>query len=398
MAATRTSANVLTYARGLVTSHTLIPADMCLQRVRLAYNITTTAGNRNAVMAWTNAKRKHRVTDPLQIPTGVPVYWDGHVGHVAISSDRPGYVLTPGSKAAPTHWTEVPIESIAAGWPWHRLLGWTEDLNGVPVYVPPARPAPIGQTPVAPPLELRYGHYSMQRTDPRDQQAADVKVQFARGHQVIAWTEIGPTENPAGRALVKAAAKAHGYQLYLHGGEGIAVRIPGAVVIAKGYGLNGKPFVAGRSGQYPDRGLVWITVEAPDYGVLTFGVFHSNPQDTLPARHATNLTIARNVAKTVKAKARGNHIMVVSADTNVDDAHDGPSSSTAPLTRAGLVSCWDERRKHPGTLGARTVDVIYRYKPDARVRLTGCRAYPKGHSDHRGMQATYVIRPIGGNR
>lgn len=110
---------------------------MCLREVRECYAVP--AMYMDAAQAWEQAKHKHRTGDPADIPRGAPVFWtggsEGH-GHIAIgtgwgkcwSTDilRPGY------------FDKVPVDMIRARWGM-RLVGWTEDLNGVRVYTPPKR-------------------------------------------------------------------------------------------------------------------------------------------------------------------------------------------------------------------------------------------------------------------
>lgn len=98
-------------------------------------------GAADAEDVWKAAKHKHPETNPARIPRGVPVFWSGGAGdhgHAAVSAGnalmwstdvkRPGYVDL------------VPIDDVRRKWGL-QLLGWTEDINGVSVYVPPA-PAP----------------------------------------------------------------------------------------------------------------------------------------------------------------------------------------------------------------------------------------------------------------
>lgn len=250
-------------------------------------------------------------------------------------------------------------------------------------------------------LLLRIQHASMQRTDSRDQQAADVEDLFAAGGDFINMTEVGSTENRTVQPLLREAAADHRYRLLLPGGYGEAIAVreslfltPAATgrVAAKGVT---RPFVIHRAGKYPDRAARWVAVDVPGYGRIVDVVWHTNPHDTDPHMHATNLRINRGAAALVKRKGKGPRVVFASADTNVDDHGDGARSSTKPLRDAGLVSCWDEAGKHPGTLGSRTVDVVYRYRPDARVQLAGVHLLPRRHSDHRALMALYEVSPLG---
>lgn len=246
--------------------------------------------------------------------------------------------------------------------------------------------------------QVRIQHASMQRDDPRDQQAADVDAIFQQGGDFIGLTEVGPAENKTAGPLLRQAALDHGYRLWLpaHYGEGIAVRQTLGTVT--GFGVT-RPFVRGVGGQYPDRGARWVTVGVPGVGRVCYIVWHTNPADNRADRHATNVIINTGVASLTRRKGKGSRIVFASCDDNVDDATDNhPSASTAPLRQAGMVSCWDERGQWPNTLGSRTVDVIWRYRPDARVHLTAARRLPRRHSDHAPIEAVYDIRPPAGVR
>lgn len=106
----------------------------CLREVRECFAVD--ALYMDAAQAWEQAKHKHRTSDPREVPRGAPVFWTGGSedhGHIAIgtgwgrcwSTDilRPGY------------FDRVPIDLIRDKWGM-RLVGWTNDLNGVPVYTP----------------------------------------------------------------------------------------------------------------------------------------------------------------------------------------------------------------------------------------------------------------------
>lgn len=243
-----------------------------------------------------------------------------------------------------------------------------------------------------PTRRLRIQHASFQRTDPRAQQAEDVEALFAAGGDFIGLTEVGYRENPHVQPLLRHAARAHGYRLYLPAGygEGVGVRANLGRVAGKGVT---RTFVDGRAGQFPDRNARYLTVDIPDVGRVTHLVFHANPNDADPARHAQNLLINAGVAQVAQRKGRGHRIVFASADTNVDDARDnGPRSSTRPLREAGLVSCWDESREWPDTHGTRTIDVVWRYDRDSRVTLAGARRLPRRNSDHRPVMAAYDVK------
>ena len=103
----------------------------CLKFVRIMLGVA--ASYPSAIAAWNGAQYKHTTGTP---PKGVPVFWRiGEFGHIALS-DGGGYcystdILRRGEV------DRVPIAKIRSRW-GATYLGWTEDLNSVRVYAPPA--------------------------------------------------------------------------------------------------------------------------------------------------------------------------------------------------------------------------------------------------------------------
>lgn len=108
---------------------------LCLMFVRSAFNVA--AKYPTAYMAWLGAKKKHKTSDPNSIPAGVPVFIDVPglaAGHVALSVGN-GKIRTNLS------WRGT-VETVSINYylglkKGTKLLGWTEDLNGVTVYTAP---------------------------------------------------------------------------------------------------------------------------------------------------------------------------------------------------------------------------------------------------------------------
>lgn len=244
------------------------------------------------------------------------------------------------------------------------------------------------------PKRITIRHASGQRDDPKaDQRTYVDDVTADPGFLFLGLTEVGHRENRTVQPLLEAAAKRHGYRLFLPPafGEGIVVNLPPNGRIVR-HGYDG-PYVKGIPGEFPARGARWVTVELPHIGRLSYIVFHSNAHDSDPERHADNILIATKVTKLARRLGHGTGIVFASADTNTDDAHNGPNSSTRPLAAAGLVSCWDETGEYPATL-ARTVDVIYRSDHDTRVTLRHARGLTRSTSDHRPIEATYDVTAL----
>lgn len=108
----------------------------CLRQVRTCYAVA--AQYPSAAEAWTNAKLKHRTTDIQTIPRGAPVFWTGGsqgFGHIAIASGKDYCWSTDILRNG--YFDHVPIATIRNKWGM-TLVGWTEDLNSVRVWSPPA--------------------------------------------------------------------------------------------------------------------------------------------------------------------------------------------------------------------------------------------------------------------
>jgi hypothetical protein len=106
----------------------------CKREVRECYRVSVSR-SADAAEAWRNAKRKHPETDPGEIPRGVPVFWlggsDGH-GHVSIATGKGGHWTT--DLIRPGWFDRTGIARVSRTWSSLRLVGWTEDLDGVVVW------------------------------------------------------------------------------------------------------------------------------------------------------------------------------------------------------------------------------------------------------------------------
>lgn len=108
----------------------------CLKTIRSLFGVA--ALHPDATTAWEATTFRHRQSDPAQIPWGVPVWWvnDGF-GHVALSLGK-GRCLT--TDYVRTGFLGVARIADLADWCGGRLVGWSEDINGVDVWDP--RPEP----------------------------------------------------------------------------------------------------------------------------------------------------------------------------------------------------------------------------------------------------------------
>ena len=133
-------AEAIRLARRWVAERLWVGVGYCLRTVRSLYGVA--ALYPDAETAWERAERRHRTDNPADIPWGVPVWWvNGRYGHVALSLGR-GRCLTTDYVAT----GRLGVAPIAALAPWcgGRLVGWTNDLNGVDVWEPKPRPKPWG--------------------------------------------------------------------------------------------------------------------------------------------------------------------------------------------------------------------------------------------------------------
>jgi len=136
MASPRTPANAVAWARVPRTGF----GGLCLKHTRMAYNIP--AMHSNARTAWQQARHRHVGANLAGIRVGAPVFLDRSTsrhGHVATWLGG-GMIATTDSTS--THTRVDPLTRWTnAGW---RVLGWTEDLNGIRVL-----PATGGSTAVS---------------------------------------------------------------------------------------------------------------------------------------------------------------------------------------------------------------------------------------------------------
>jgi len=83
----------------------------------------------SALDAWNHVPVKARHTDPTKAPIGAPHFWDEHYGHVALQSDRKGYVISTDAPVG-NFVGEVPVEWFAKHW-GKKYLGWASVYNDV---------------------------------------------------------------------------------------------------------------------------------------------------------------------------------------------------------------------------------------------------------------------------
>jgi TP901 family phage tail tape measure protein len=101
---------------------------LCLQFVRSAFGVGPR--DKNATTGWLNAKYKHRQT-PGAAPPGVPLWWGGGDGHVALSLGHGRIISTDIKRHG--HADFAKAADVTHGW-GKPYYGWSEDINGVKIY------------------------------------------------------------------------------------------------------------------------------------------------------------------------------------------------------------------------------------------------------------------------
>jgi hypothetical protein len=164
----------------------------CLVFVRSCFGVPARYGS--ATEAWTKAEHRHPETDPDKIPRGVPVFWTGGshgFGHIALS--RGGGSCWTTDLIRPGQVDVARIADVHARWGL-TLAGWTEDINGVRVWSPPA-PEPARKP--APKPKPRTGRPSVAEQTARNiEQGQPIKAVkrpkvAARMRQIVARLRAG---------------------------------------------------------------------------------------------------------------------------------------------------------------------------------------------------------------
>jgi hypothetical protein len=113
----------------------------CKMFVRLCFAVPSD-GTPDAGRAWDQADFRHREGNPMAIPAWVPVFWEQPTvaDHVALSIG--GGLCLSNDFLRGGRVDVCKIDDITRGW-GGTLLGWTEDIDGVRVWSPPApKPEP----------------------------------------------------------------------------------------------------------------------------------------------------------------------------------------------------------------------------------------------------------------
>ena len=104
------------------------PEGFCLRFVRELYGVAKVFDT--ATEAWEHTDHRHIDWPP---PVGVPVWWTGGDGHVAISAGSGKVYTTDNPLEGPGEVGLCPIQTITTRW-GKRYRGWSDDVNDVTVY------------------------------------------------------------------------------------------------------------------------------------------------------------------------------------------------------------------------------------------------------------------------
>lgn len=125
----RTPQEAIALGRDMIRNSVFVGSGYCLKTIRTLYAVP--ALYPDAETAWEEATRKHRTSDPTEIPRGAPVWWvNGGHGHVALSLGEDWCQSTDYQRSGYLGRARI---SDLASWCGGRLVGWSEDLNGVNV-------------------------------------------------------------------------------------------------------------------------------------------------------------------------------------------------------------------------------------------------------------------------
>ncbi len=136
-APSRTGSKAIAWAKTQTSNPSRSWHNLCLMFVRSCFGVP--AREPNAKRAWETARKQHKTTDADSIPAGVPVFWKTRTAnwHIALSVGG-GYCYSS-DVGGRGKIGKIGIDALSRAW-GATLLGWSEDVNGVTVYTPLAKP------------------------------------------------------------------------------------------------------------------------------------------------------------------------------------------------------------------------------------------------------------------
>lgn len=390
------------------------PDGMCLKICRTARNLPGVYAS--AVEAQRATPAKHRITDLTGVRPGMVMYFDdprdgnpfGHI--VTVASVKAGGAKTLSDIAV---WTNSVskgrvVKVTADHFPQHWGDGFvfaSDWLNDSVLDLPKTKPAePTVKKPAAKKaneIVFKVGHSSLQFSDTAAQKTSDIGEIFAQDYHWITGTEA--LEADARKALA-AAAKKHGYALWVPAGQDSWVAISKAIIKpgSKPIEYYSGHIVPGKAKVNAAKGVValgFVPAEPPVAPLVTVVATHymakGRPNAKAPAYKANvseNRALAKGIGEYVVEVGKGEALVFYGGDQNILDNVDDT------FFKQPLTSCWDELGKHPKTHAAGNIDVIASYDRDGRVRCLGARRFTDKqkhlHTDHLLIQARYAVRRL----
>lgn len=244
-----------------------------------------------------------------------------------------------------------------------------------------------------------FGHLSGHVYDTVEHRKADFDKLFARGYDIVTWTEAADIESQ-----VSDLADKHGYIVNQkgRGDGGAAIKRslikPGSLKRDFIHVIDSAP-ASGDPIPHGSVDITWVEYDDVDLGrhvsvgggvhALTKGRTPNQLPDSAPVDHyAENTKLVHACGDWAVEQGKGSAIAFLAADSNMNDA------KVDVFRGAPLTTCWDELDIHPNT-GHGNIDVIASYDADKSVKWVRARAFTDAeapfYSDHFLIEAVAEI-------
>lgn len=240
---------------------------------------------------------------------------------------------------------------------------------------------------------LDIAQWSLEFSDPKQQQLHDVRRIFIRGYHWVCGTEAG---QPALQEMLRREAVQNGYTFFVFKSNWIAVRktliVPGSY---KKHGITVLDNeVLTTHGHDPSITVVSFVIE--EVGKVTILASHY-PKDGSPVKdYHPNLKWNKELAEAIGEEAddagEGFGLVVYHGDQNINDR-----LADTFLNRADMTSVQDELKKWEST-GFGPIDVIATYDTDRRVEAKYARVVDDSElhlfMDHYPLEVGLKVRVL----
>lgn len=254
--------------------------------------------------------------------------------------------------------------------------------------------------------KLKVAHASLQFSDREKHKEADIKALFEHAIKKNYWWITGTegkgrrrgTNDKENSFYLKKYAPENGYYFFMDPENDSWILIKMDVVdwmnSTKNYFYRR---VVPASRDHGRRGVLSKTFKNNLIGTVTVSAGHyltrGNPYAKDPARRervSGNRKLARRFGRRLMHMARGKRLSFFGSDVNIAGSPETPDQTLIP----GMVTCWEEVGKWPGT-GHGNIDVVARPLKDTRVECVSARVYRDNalflHMDHFLVEAEYEI-------